>query len=810
MKLIIAEKPDVARKFRDALKIEAKAVKFKEMVYYYEGKGYIFASAAGHLFTLQQPQEINEDNKTWTMDRLDLPRIIPLRYGQGYAKDYFACLKKLVSRADVDEIIVATDPDREGQLIWSLIARQLKTDKYITRAWIKEWTPNGLLKAFKERKPNEQYANLELAGLCRMQADYVIGMHATRANTVAFGGYKTIINEGRVQSPTRYIVYQNDKSIKEFVPQKYNVIEVELSSDEKDNHLILTGPKMEPETAAKVVQFLPHNWLINKTTKQTKKGCPRLYATSDIQIEVSKKLGLTVDETTNILQKLYQDYALTTYPRTSINQISQSSAKDAMKIINTLDGVGIADDIIKEIKSKNLHIQKHLISSESGDMPHEAITPTFDGNPRQNIDKLNKNELAVYKMIVKRFLQGFYPPATIEETNIESTIDCNNEKYIFKTSGKVVIDPSWMKINGVPSDSFLPVVTEGNIYELLTQKTLDKMTTPPARLTEATLLEIMKSPTKLVSDKDAQKVLKETEGIGTEATRNGIINKLFANGFLERKGKAIYPTEKTIEVIETQPKSALTDPILTAELEAKLAEVEKGTRTFDSFMEDTYRQVDDILLSIKKAPHTKIASVSKNANINIIGKCPCCGSDIVEREKGYGCSNKDCDFIIWKTVASKKITEKNAKDLLVKGETSLIRNFKSKTGKPFNAYLVMKDNKMEFKFENSFSKKDRKNKNNTENTKSIGKEEGKRLSFKCPYCNGAMKEYNSRYSCSNHDFVIWKTVAGKEIKEIDAKRICDYGYTNIIKGFKSKAGKPFDAVLRRNNITKKIEFDFVN
>lgn len=783
MKLIIAEKPDVARKFRDALTKDSKAVKYSEMVYFYENKSFIFASAAGHLFQAKLPQEIDDDNKTWSLNPLKLPKILPLKYGRNSASKYFACIKELINRSEVDEVIIATDPDREGQLIWALIARNLKINKPVTRVWIKEWTKKGLIKAFNERRPNSEYKNLELAGLCRLQADYYIGMNATMGATVAFGGYGNVINNGRVQTPTRYIVYQNDKSIKEFVPQKYNILSITTSSDEQNKSLTLNGQKLEPKVAQQILPLLKNKqYKLNKETKQTSKGCPKLYATSDIQIEASKKFGLSVDETTSILQKLYQDYALTTYPRTEINQISESSSKNVMQIVNSLDGAGLIDDIITEIKSKHLSFQKHLIDTKGGEMPHEAITPTYDGNPKAVLNKLTPNELNIYTLIVKRFLQGFYPPAVIDETSITTSVQFDSKNYSFKASGKIISDPSWMKISGIPSDSFLPMITDGKMYDCLDAKAIDKMTTPPARLTEATLLEIMKSPTKLVEDKKAQKILKEVKGIGTEATRNGIIQGLFANNFLVKKGKAIYPTEKTIQSIEVLPNSPLTSPMMTAELETKLSEVEHGERSFDDFMSEVNKQVDEILESMRKAPKRTIAGGK-----DTIGKCPKCGSSVSAFKMGYSCDSKDCDFVIWDTVASKKITKKAVKQLLENKRTDKIKGFKSKAGKSFDAYLILdENNKVAFDFN----------------------EVKKESNLKCPYCGGKMNDYESKISCENNDFVIWKTVAGKKLTQTAIKQLCEKGATTQITGFKSKAGKAFNAKLKRNDSTKKIEFDF--
>ena len=225
-KLIIAEKPNVMREFVHALDSHAKSICYaKPYVYYYEGKDYIFAAANGHLFQAKNPEEISMSNKKWDAKKLDIPEIIPIKINKQYAQSFY-CLKELVKRKDIDEIIVATDPDREGQLIWELIARNLKINVPVTRIWINEWTEASLIKAFHGRKDNKAYQNLADAGLARLQSDYLIGMTGTRVHTVCFGGYKNVINEGRVQSPTRYLVGALEKTIMNFKPENYHIIQL--------------------------------------------------------------------------------------------------------------------------------------------------------------------------------------------------------------------------------------------------------------------------------------------------------------------------------------------------------------------------------------------------------------------------------------------------------------------------------------------------------------------------------------------------------------------------------------------------------
>lgn len=702
MKVIISEKPDVARKFKNVLEPSAEKISFADKVNYYEGKKFIFVSARGHLFTQKMPEEINENNKYWKVERLDLPKVLPLKFIDTTSKNYFQCIKQAVTRNDVNEVIVATDPDREGQLIWYLISKNLNINVPVTRIWIKEWTAKGLSNAFKTRKDNSNYSDLEKAGLSRAQADYLIGLHATRSFTKAFGGKGNVINAGRVQSPTRHMVYLNDKEIKEFVPKKYDIINLETKSDESVD-IVLSSDRLNKDISNNLNSYLKgKTFVLNTEETTTKRRSPKLFKTNTLLIEAGKKLGLSANEVTKIIQELYQTHGLTTYPRTDIEQISSSSAKEVDKIVQSLDEAGIVDDIIDEIKEKGYTFQPHLVNTKGGEMPHEAITPTYNGNPKSKWDKLNKKEQDVYVLIVKRFLQGFYPPAVIGETEISTSVNYEGTDYRFNAKGKTIVDPSWMKISGVTDDTVLPVVTDGKSYKYINSEIKNKQTKPPARFTVSTLLDAMEHAGKYVDDEEAKEVLKQTKGIGTGATQSSIVDGLFRNGFLELKGKSVYPTQKTIQLAELLPESPLTSPMMTAQLETELSKVENGNLSFDSFMEDVYKQVDDILSAVKNSDNVKIVS-QYTTDI----KCPKCGRPLNKFTWGYSCSgyrDKSCDFKLSLEIAHKKMTENQIINL-ISGKKVHAKGLKNKEGKSFECDLVLDDDyNIKFDFSNNKKK----------------------------------------------------------------------------------------------------------
>ena len=711
-KLIIAEKPNVMREFVHALDSHAKSICYaKPYVYYYEGKDYIFAAANGHLFQAKNPEEISMNNKKWDAKKLDIPEIIPIKINKQYAQSFY-CLKELVKRKDIDEIIVATDPDREGQLIWELIARNLKITVPVTRIWINEWTEASLIKAFHGRKDNKVYQNLADAGLARLQSDYLIGMTGTRVHTVCFGGYKNVINEGRVQSPTRYLVGTLEKTIMNFKPENYHIIQLQTGSDEAEAMTLLSH-KLDTKESSGLLEVLPsYQYEILKDVHKVSKKGPKLYKTNDILMDANNKLGLSAEKTTEILQKLYQDYALTTYPRTEIQQISISASKEVMKIVNSLEGVGLVDEIIDEIKSKHMTFQKHLINFSEGEMPHEAITPTYEGNPKATLSKLSNDERNVYELIVRRFLQGFYPEAIIEETKVATVISYSEKDYTFSNSGKIIVEPSWMKVLGIPRDTYLPAITDRKTYPYVNSLLERKTTKPPSRFTEATLLNAMENAARYVEDSSSKTILKKSKGIGTGATRNEIIKNLYKSGFIIKKGKTIYPTDKLMQWMEILPESPLKSPQMTADLESQLSEVEKGTLSFHNFMNSVNNQLDELIKVAVSSPKTSIVSSSVKTpskdthSLDSLGNCPICGKPMRENSKSFYCTGykEGCKFSIWKEIKGKKISKRTAETLIHKGYTGKLKGFYSdKTGKDFEAKL--KINKSTQKVEVDFDKR---------------------------------------------------------------------------------------------------------
>lgn len=711
MKLILTEKPSVTKLVKNALAPDAKFInlsKGKMPVGYYENKDFVICNSVGHIIEIVPPNEINKDYSKWDINQLpySLPYDLPTRISSD-KKQILKTIQHCMDAHDYEEVIIATDGDREGQNIWRKIKLHLKNykPKKEMRMWLSEWTNEGIKDAYKKRFPNSKKENLGIAAQCREESDYLIGMEGTVAMTTKYAkGKGNVLSVGRVMTATQKIVVERENEIRNFVPEDYIAIQLVTSSDTKENLTLrrLSDRKIKKEEAAKITEEIKKekNILLNKTVKITKKKCPLLYDATSIAKDMNKRYGFNAKKTSDIIQKLYQDYQLTTYPGTNDCRISESSAKEVYKI---LDNLTICGDIVDEIQTNKWQIAKHLVTTD--DLAHEAITPVYGKISIDKVRALSKDELLVYRAIVERFLAAFYPEAEFEEVSIKGMIKTIKEE--FGTNGKTVLKEGWQKVLGKDNDVLLPPITDGKMYSILDVKQEEKQTTPPPRYTEATLLEAMENAGRFVTDKEEQKILKskDVNGIGTGRTRPQILENIKNRNYFEIKKKTIYPTDKCMLLFEVLPNSMLSSPSLTAKFEQMIQGIEDGTFSRKEYMDFINQNLNALIDAIKKDnKETSIGNESKAAvdlkspKSELI--CPLCGGKVIQNSKAYSCSNwqKGCKFTIWNTIAGKKITAKQVEALIKKGQTGTIKGFKSKTGKTFDAKLVLTDGKVSFDF----------------------------------------------------------------------------------------------------------------
>lgn len=701
MKLIIAEKPSVAKELKNALEPGAGFVKSGGFGYF-KGSKFIIACSLGHIVVQKQPKEIDEEYASFSFEHLPFPiRPVPLKIGEQPANGYYNTLRDVLLKEKYDEIIVATDPDREGQGIYERIRAFMKgfpKNVLETRMWIKEWTNEGLLNAFKNREPNAQYKNLGNAAECRAYDDYCFGMNGTVACSTRFNKFLSV---GRVQTPVTAILVARENEIVHFKPEQYQAIVLVIGSDEPGKSVELkhkTERRLsETEADALYGALLPcRSVQLSVSEKESKKKPLKLAGQTDFLQVMNKKYGYDAEKTSDLLQTLYQDKKLTTYPGTEAHEISESAAKQALQPLRNLLGKVSPelDALIKPVFENGWNIAKHCVTSK--ELAHEAITPVFGSVKSEVIQSLTEAERNCYLEVVKRYLQAFYPPAVFRETEI-STVAAGET---FTASGKVLAFEGYLKVIGRGEDNVIPHVTDKNRYPILEIKNEEKETKPPARYTEATLLEAMKNAGRFVDDKHYSDILKseEVEGIGTGRTRPVILKTLKNRGYYSVRGKSIYASQMAMELISLLPKDIfITSPIMTAMLEEDLKLVEEGRKSKEQHMDETDKKVKEMVATIRALQ----GSMSANVDKEVLCSCPKCKADILVRSfknkdgkisTAYSCSNK-CGIVLYaddKFFGSlgKKLTKTYAKGLLTKGQVTVKDIVSKKTGKKYD--LVVK------------------------------------------------------------------------------------------------------------------------
>jgi len=635
--VVIAEKPSVARDIANVLKCNKKGNGFLE------GDKYIVTWALGHLVTLADPEAYDNKYKTWNLEDLPmLPERMKLVVMKQTGKQYNA-VKSQLTRNDVNEIIVATDAGREGELVARWIIDKANVKKPIKRLWISSVTDKAIKEGFANLKPGKNYDNLYAAAVARSEADWYIGLNATRALTTRFNAQ---LNCGRVQTPTVAIIASREDEIKNFKPQTYYGIEAQTDSlkltwqDANGNSRSFNKEKMDV-----IVKGLGNQdaKIASVDRKPKKSFAPGLYDLTELQRDANKLFGYSAKETLNIMQKLYESHKVLTYPRTDSRYLSSD-------IVGTLPerlkacGIGEYRTFANKILTKPIKANKSFVD-DSKVSDHHAIIPT---EGYVNFSAFNDKERKIYDLVVKRFLAVLFPAQEYEQLTVQAQI--GNEKFIAK--GKTVINAGWKEVyqnrfddeesTDDVKEQLLPRLEQGQLLKTKLIAQTSGQTKPPARFTEATLLSAMENPTKYMETNDKKLVdtLKSTGGLGTVATRADIIEKLFNSFLIEKRGgKEIYITSKGRQLLDLVPEE-LRSPATTAEWEQKLELISKGKLKKDVFINEMKKHTQEIVAEIK-------ASDKKYKHDNISTKsCPDCGKPMLEvngkKGKMLVCQDREC------------------------------------------------------------------------------------------------------------------------------------------------------------------------
>ena len=681
MKLVIAEKPSVAASLSAVIGASAR----KDG--YFEGNGWRVSWCVGHLAGLADADAYNPDYAKWRYD--DLP-ILPVDWQMVVGKDkkkQFDVLKKLLNDPDVTEVVNGCDSGREGELIFRSVYELAGCQKPMKRLWISSMEDSAIREGFQNLRPGADYDGLYEAALCRAKADWLVGINATRLFSVL---YHRTLNIGRVMSPTLALIVQREAEIDSFKPVPFYTVQLELPG------LTVSGERMKDKAAAEQLRESCQG--ASAVVKQVEckdksEKPPALYDLTTLQRDANRLLGFTAQQTLDYLQALYEK-KLCTYPRTDSRYLTTDMAEGLPVLVNLTanampfrKGIAITCDAGAVINDKKV-------------TDHHAVIPTRNLRDA-DLSGLPAGEKAVLELVALRLLCAVAEPHTYSETSL--VMECAGAEFTAK--GKTVKRPGWKALDAAyraslknapepdkdDADKTLPDLTEGQTLPVSDAVLKEGKTSPPKHFTEDTLLSAMETAGKDDMPEDA-----ERQGLGTPATRAGILEKLVSTGFLERKKSKktvqLMPSHDAVSLITVLPEQ-LQSPLLTAEWESRLGEIERGELSPEDFMAGISAMLGELVGTYQVIKGTEYLFSPPR---EVVGKCPRCGGDVAEMQKGFFCQNESCKFAIWKNskwwAAKKKQPTKALVTALLKdGRARVTGLYSEKTGKTYDATVVLED-----------------------------------------------------------------------------------------------------------------------
>ncbi|PYJ24253.1 MAG: DNA topoisomerase III [Verrucomicrobia bacterium] len=834
--LIITEKPSVASDIAKALG------GFKKGKDYYENEKYLLSWAVGHLLELAVPASMKEQDK-WDMKKLP---IMPAEFELEPAEKMGGrvnVLRRLIKDKNVSDIINACDAGREGELIFRYIVQYACTKKPIKRLWLQSMTTDAIREAFTRLRSDDDMQPLASAARSRNEADWLVGINATRAFTLRLSGGRgsTVTSLGRVQTPTLAIIVDRERKIQDFRPRELHEIfgtfraaageyagrwfdeaftkdedeiertkrllaRLQLSLPDAERRLdAADGSLWEEHRAAarlwhrEIAEAIQRkcsgkNGIVElEEKKPTTQVAPQLYDLTALQREANNRFGFSAKRTLQIAQALYEKHKVITYPRTDSRALPEDYLPTAISILGKSD-----NPFARKVLDNNWVKPNKRVFNNAKVSDHFAIIPT--GAVPGSLDN---HESAVFDMVTRRFVAVFFPPAQYENTTRITRL----EGEPFKTEGKILVAPGWLEVYGRETASDkpeenLPLVRQGERVTTARIEIKTDQTKPPARYNEGTILSAMEGAGKLVEDEELREAMKE-KGLGTPATRASVIETLISAHYLVRQGKELQPTAKAIQTI-TLLKNAvpeLTSPELTGDWEFRLREIEHRKLTRDAFMRDIRDLTKEI---VGKAKHFHPDEHMPESEP--FGQCPKCGSPIVERFKSFTCTNEECDFTIWKTIAGRLLSREEFETLVSDKQVGPLTGFRSRKGKRFAAVLKLGD---DFKAEFDFGPNGQ-----TDGVTQSVDFSGQEPLGKCPKCGGRVFESGMTYVCENSvgpnkvcDFRSGKAILQRPIEREQMKKLLETGKTDLLERFISRKGRPFKAFLVLTD-KKDVGFEF--
>ncbi len=658
--LIITEKPSVARAIASSL---GANVRGDGCIH---GNNLIVSWCCGHLVELATPAAYDERLAKWR--REDLP-ILPGPWKTSVMRDkraQFEILRGLMQRGDVGEVVNACDAGREGELIFRLVYEKAGCDKPVKRLWLSSMEPDEIRKAFGNLCPGAEYDRLYAAALCRAKADWLVGMNATRLMSLV---YHRTLNVGRVVSPTLALLVERKREIEVFQPETFYAVALNCGGVSLSSERITDKSEADALAGACIGEL--HITKVERWEKR--ENPPALYDLTTLQREANRELGFTAQQALDYLQSLYEK-RLVTYPRTDSRYLTDGMAATVPEMVSV--AAGLLD------VSAPASVNAAQVCDSTKVTDHHAVVPT-QSTANIHLNALPEGEAAVLRLVCRQLLCAVSEPFTYAETTIEA--ECVG--HTFKARGKTIIDPGWRAYKGAPDWTPLPELSEGASVAITSATVKEGKTSPPAAYTEDTLLSAMEHAGTKEASADA-----EHRGLGTPATRAATIEKLVNGGFAERvKGKLV-PTDVGKSLVTVLPE-ALRSPLLTAEWEHRLKQIERGELDAEMFLADIEHMVSGLVSDYRPVAE---ASVLFPTGREVVGKCPRCGGVVSEAKSGYFCEGLDCKFGLWrdnKFLAAKRIslTRNLATELLSKGRAHLDEIYSQRMDKYYPGDLILHD-----------------------------------------------------------------------------------------------------------------------
>ena len=798
MRVIVTEKPSVAR---DLAKVLGVGGRGQGVI---TGDGLTITWCVGHLVELEEPSHYNETWKRWSLDALPmLPEQFDLRVRRDGGRDQYEVVRKVLRNRDVTEVVNACDAGREGELIFRYVYELAGCKAPVRRFWASSLTEQAIRAAWGNLKAGESYDALADAARCRSESDWLVGLNATRAMTCKAreAADAELLSVGRVQTPTLAMIVARDREIEAFVPEPFWQVKAthrsedgtewqslyfqsEQDRDKADKDQVPRAERLQDgdlaAALADAVSDRPGE-VVTADRRRKVEPPPFLYDLTALQRRANQRYGMSAQQTLDVAQALYEKHKLITYPRTDARFLTPDQVPelaDSVRAVGTLRPYAEAAEAVLE---RGINPNKRVVdASEVGD--HHAILPT---SRTPSGGSLSPDEKRIYDLVARRLLAVLSPDAVFGLTTLVVSVDVPPPEgleapLLFRAKGRVTIERGWQVIDppSARKDKDLPNVDVGDPAHTVEAKVHEGATQPPKPYNDGSLLQAMETAGKQLDDAQLKRAMR-SGGLGTPATRAAILGTLEHRKYILRRGKDLLATERGCALIDALPVEALKSPELTGRWEKRLTDIAEGREQRSVFMRDVAAYTTEVVEAIRASDPPPARLVAREQG-PALGECPLCGQTVRERGKVYSCdSGTSCEFVVFKSIA-KRAVSKTVLTQLLKGETTKsMKGFKSRAGKSFDAAMKLgPDGKVALVMED--------------------REMGEVLGS-CPVCDTDVRDRGPVFSCESGrecTFVIFKTLAKRPVGDDEVRLLLTGETTEPLKGFESRAGKPFEAALR--------------